>query len=377
MKFDEYQLSAANKIYELLEDDESRWIYKHRLLYSLTGDRRYIYDMISPLVTDHRSEILTQSASAGRDYHLYENRDLYSFLVEKKESSNGRIILFGSGFFGRQVRYWLEKVGFNVNAFCDNDLKKKGTVIDGIRVISPGELLKDETGSVVVVSSEIYYNEIYGQLLDLGVNKELIYKYEPNMLLSYFGIPYFDSGIIKPLKDEVFVDGGAYCGETAFEFSEWCPEYKAVYSFEPEKLNFLNLEKAVSDRGLRDIRCIQGGLWDKEETVSFDRGGDEGTGSYVVESGSEKIKTFTIDSFLSGKKITYIKLDIEGVELRALKGAQKTIKDHKPRLAVCIYHKPEDIIELPMYLHELVPEYRFVIRHYTTYLFDTVLYASL
>lgn len=68
-------------------------------------------------------------------------------------------------------------------------------------------------------------------------------------------------------------------------------------------------------------------------------------------------------------------MDIEGSELEALKGAVKTIQRDKPRLAICLYHKPEDIVEIPRLIKNLVPEYKLYIRHYIPYHFDTVLYA--
>lgn len=68
-------------------------------------------------------------------------------------------------------------------------------------------------------------------------------------------------------------------------------------------------------------------------------------------------------------------MDIEGSELKALKGAEKTIRENKPRLAICIYHKRMDLIEIAAYLLKLVPEYRFYIRHYWSNMWETVLYA--
>jgi len=78
---------------------------------------------------------------------------------------------------------------------------------------------------------------------------------------------------------------------------------------------------------------------------------------------------------VSDEPVTYIKMDIEGAELNALKGAANTIKKNKPRLAICVYHKPEDILEIPVFLSELVPSYQFYLRHHSQYYIETVLYA--
>ena len=68
-------------------------------------------------------------------------------------------------------------------------------------------------------------------------------------------------------------------------------------------------------------------------------------------------------------------MDVEGAELESLKGAQKVIQRDKPKLAICIYHKPEDMVEIPLYIKELIPEYKLYIRHHSNYIFETVLYA--
>ncbi len=72
---------------------------------------------------------------------------------------------------------------------------------------------------------------------------------------------------------------------------------------------------------------------------------------------------------------TFIKMDLEGSEMMALKGAEKIIKRNKPKLAICIYHSDQDMLEIIKYIHQLVPEYRLYIRHHSTSYIDTVLYA--
>lgn len=68
-------------------------------------------------------------------------------------------------------------------------------------------------------------------------------------------------------------------------------------------------------------------------------------------------------------------MDIEGSELEALKGAVHTIQRDKPKLAICIYHKPEDMTEIPLYIKSLVPEYKLYVRHHSNCCTETVLYA--
>lgn len=68
-------------------------------------------------------------------------------------------------------------------------------------------------------------------------------------------------------------------------------------------------------------------------------------------------------------------MDIEGAELQGLKGAKNIIVKNRPKLAICIYHKPEDILEIPLYLQSIVPDYKFYIRYYSNHDIETVLYA--
>ena len=88
------------------------------------------------------------------------------------------------------------------------------------------------------------------------------------------------------------------------------------------------------------------------------------------------INTITIDEFAKTHlKPTFIKMDIEGAELNALIGANNVIVNHKPKLAICIYHRPSDLSEIAKYIKQLNSHYRFYIRHYRDYICDTVLYC--
>ena len=73
--------------------------------------------------------------------------------------------------------------------------------------------------------------------------------------------------------------------------------------------------------------------------------------------------------------MSFIKLDVEGFELLTLKGAKECIKKYHPRMAIALYHKKEDIIEIPQYIMELSNDYKFYLRIYSNEWFEIVLYA--
>ena len=125
------------------------------------------------------------------------------------------------------------------------------------------------------------------------------------------------------------------------------------------------------------IQSFPFGVSDEEAEVIIENG--EGN-SHIVQTSNHKnvmkSKVVTLDKMLEDKKVTFIKMDIEGSELKALHGAKNIIRDQQPTLAICLYHKPEDIFQIPIYLKALVPEYKIYIRHYSDMLWDTVCYAT-
>ena len=98
--------------------------------------------------------------------------------------------------------------------------------------------------------------------------------------------------------------------------------------------------------------------------------------SAIDKSGNTEIEVVRLDDFIpSDEKITFIKMDIEGAEIDALNGCKNILQKYKPKLAICIYHKPDDLWEIPLLIKRLVPEYQIYIRHYSNYLWETVCYA--
>ncbi|MDR0605974.1 MAG: FkbM family methyltransferase [Bacteroidales bacterium] len=125
-----------------------------------------------------------------------------------------------------------------------------------------------------------------------------------------------------------------------------------------------------------NIILHKAGLYSANKDMYFERSG--ASSRLAKTHNKELVKLVSLDEYLSEQErseITYIKLDIEGAELTALKGMKETIADFKPKLAICIYHKAEDLWELPLFIHELNPDYKLYIRHHWKNFTETVLYA--
>ena len=128
----------------------------------------------------------------------------------------------------------------------------------------------------------------------------------------------------------------------------------------------------MMSKNILNLQVVNCAAWNKNEDLFL---GENQRGSGVRVNGTEIINGRTIDSITEGDKVTFIKMDIEGAELKALEGASNTIKKYHPKLAICIYHKPTDIYDIGSYLLTLYPNYKFYIRQYTTSMWETVLYA--
>ncbi|MDE7177485.1 MAG: FkbM family methyltransferase [Lachnospiraceae bacterium] len=174
-------------------------------------------------------------------------------------------------------------------------------------------------------------------------------------------------------EQEIFVDCGAYTGDTIEVFKKQTNDvYKKIYAFEPEINNCKIMENkyACDNR----ISIFPYGNWNNDETLRFREG--KGTTSEIAEDGNCEIQVRKLDSVIEPEdEVTFIKMDIEGSEKEALTGGREIIKRYKPKLAICIYHKLEDLWEIPLLIHKLCPEYKLYIRNYTDRLDETVCYA--
>ena len=169
----------------------------------------------------------------------------------------------------------------------------------------------------------------------------------------------FDN-ILKLGKNEVYVDLGAYNGDTIDEFLHYSGgNYRKIIAFEPNSKNFSKLKAHCGD--LENIDMWELGAYSYNTVLEFNN--KAGRNSAIAESGT-KTRVASVDSILCGMSATYIKADVEGADYETLLGMKSTLKNFKPKLNFSAYHRFEDIFRLALLIDQLNPEYKIYLRHH-------------
>lgn len=227
------------------------------------------------------------------------------------------------------------------------------------------ELLADDRSREVLLSKVLFYLTYDKSLLDRVRSRDTI---------------YWDSTVMRLRRNEVIVDGGAYRGDTLEDFLIASHGvFRRYYAFEPDPLVQQSLRTVAGCDPLR-IECVECGLSEKRNRIAFSVSGTADTsvaGQSPEASGDVTYLNVTdLDSFFAGKEPpTFIKMDIEGEERRAIAGAEFLIEKYRPTLAVSVYHHPHDLWEIPLLIAERTTNARIFLRHYTREVDDTVCYA--
>lgn len=352
----------SRQVYDWLEDDTSKNIWSARMMWYLTGQTTYLKQLIH-----HGSPYVKERLA------LFQSRTAYDIDFEKEEI----VILYGAGVCGQITLHDVPVALRHKLVICDKafDVLKQ---VEGIPIISPEELLQKYKTEKIIVSTGRYIKETYEYLIDNHVEAERLYS----GFIHDYQHQYFENDLIDITEDTVFVDGGVFDGSSSLDFAAFAMgKYKKIYAFEPDEMAFENTKKNFEETDIRVV-LIPKGLWNREEELLFQMG-TGGSGTLDLDSTTcngvqtVKVKVDTLDRMIPEEEWQdlFIKMDIETAELKALYGAEAIIKSHKPQLAICIYHLAKDLIDIFHYLKELVPEYEFTIRHYTSHEYETVLYA--
>ena len=342
---------------------------------------------------------------------------------------NKKVYLYGAGNLGNRLCSFLKRNDVQIECFLDKN--KKASLIEGIEVKCLSSIELDDSDTLVIVSifnRDVNYIEVKQQLIAAGFddvisfiefypycshefgdyywlsgNKEYLFDENKIGLVhdslsdslsreifsaivktrktdSYEQLPYpypmaeqyFSKDV--PLRNyRKFIDCGAFDGDTLDALEKQKTPVETIYAFEPDQDNFNNLSQKARGYG-KQVILFPCGVHSNTNLLRFNSGAGEG--SMISDEGSEIIQCVALDDVLINpiSGTTLLKMDVEGAELDALRGAENLIKNNDVDLAICLYHKPCDIIEIPR-LISTFGKYEFCIRLYAHYGMDLVLYA--
>jgi len=349
------------------------------------------------------------------DPTLLVQKGRYELYSEDKD-----IVLVGAGSLCQKFLENESSLKEKIKLIFDSDLNKKDTKINGFKIshILDLERLKNKKKYIFIITSSFikeiaktllncniscFYSYIYILSFDKWKIKDEDQKYINqvnnilsdeksidilNKIVNYRNIGKADFSDVhskeqyffdkfKYTDKEVFLDGGAYDGREIHKFIDITKgNFLKVYSFELSPINYQAVKKNIVNS--EKVHTYNLGLWNKEAYLEVKENGPGARVNISNENTEDKEPNLiAIDEFFNDKETpTFIKMDIEGAELEALKGAKNTIVKNKPKLAICLYHKPDDLWKIPLYLKDLVPEYKFYIRHHSKVRWETILYAT-
>lgn len=352
MSITKKQFELMSKFYELLQDDESKDLFIARYNFFLNGK---VNDFYKDIPLDRK----------------FVSEELLEFFRARDKS---KCLIYGACIYGSILKKVLEDTGVTVTAYVDRDVNKQISGWNGLAVLEP-QSLKEEYGDYnIIISSRLKLGEIYGYLMRMRFPAEQILWPKDGVTCAVMGDQYFDLPALPHEENEVFIDGGSLNLESSVQFAKWCNhDYSKIYVFEPDTYSYNVCANKVKEFPEGKVELIKKATWSEDKELCFD-GGLNG-GSRINSNSKNTVNATSIDNVVGEGRCTFIKLDVEGTELETLKGAIKTIQNNHPKLAISIYHKREDIVEIPTFLVDNFPGYKFYIRHYSSVMWETVLYG--
>ncbi len=340
---------------------------------------------------------------------------ILEFITEKKDSwdylreCDKPIFIYGMGDGALKIMTVMNRLGIALSGIFASDEFVRGHSFEGHKVHKLSEIENTVDDFVIVLAFAAGYQSLVDKINDIAsrhtviapdvpvVNDGTVFgieycnKYENELAAVYEMLEDEESkktfsdvinfrisgkieylnrcttpkddvyrNIIKPDENDIYVDLGAYRGDTVEEFLSFTPNgsCKEIYALEPDVKNFKKLEKTVE--GLNNCHIFNAAAWDKDTVLTF--ANRAGRHSSLSDRGRE-VAARSVDSILGDNACTVIKMDVEGAEREALLGSSRTIGRYAPKLMVSLYHRNEDIFSLPLLIKKLRPEYKFYIRH--------------
>lgn len=349
-------------------------------------------------------------SARDEDFVSYKN---YRLLIMTKESvwnnlkTCGKpIVLYGMGDGADKVLAAFTKFGITASAVMASDEFVRGQRFHDFRVKRLSEIEKEYGDFVIALCFASQLPEVMNNIKAVAQKHKLLvpsvpvfgniifdddfisengdnFKTARNLLADELSRRVFDNilrfyytGEIRLLEEittdkdeafrilnlgdnEVYVDLGAYNGDTIDEFLHYsCGSYRKIVALEPNEKNFQRLKAHCED--MDRVELWQLGAWRKNTVLTFNN--KAGRNSAIADKGVHT-RVAAVDSILCGTRAGYIKADVEGADFETLLGMKKTLKS-KPKLNFSAYHRFEDIFKLPILINQLNPEYKIYLRHH-------------
>ncbi len=344
------QIAQKRNSWNIIDAGEIlRQIDKEALLEIGNPFYRYIYNLVDT----------SKSGSAVLD-KIRNDSHLTACWITPEEGDNiGRLIKEKWGYYPWCCYLTADKTQNEYNGIPIYTYEEASDQYDQLDIVIENGRLYD------TVREKVSSNGIVREIINLNDITEMLYRKQ-----------YFDFFEYADVK-ETFIDGGAFDLCSTKEFIKWCRgNYARVFAFEPEKSDYEFCKEKAEH--LDNVSLFNCGLLDRQGKIGFTAG--LGGASRIEDKKRDfysdyNIEVTDLDSVVKDEKVTFIKMDIEGAEEKALLGARHIITEQKPKLAICVYHKPEDIIELPALILEMRPDYKIAFRHYSLRGTETVMYA--
>ncbi|MGO9936593.1 MAG: FkbM family methyltransferase [Terracidiphilus sp.] len=351
-------------------------------------------------------------------------------------SCQGQVVLFGAGNLGRRALAALRGIGIEPLCISDNDRPRWGGSLEGCPILSPTDAA-DRHGAnalfiVTIWNAAHWFVETLAQLKGLGclnissyspiywrfgdtflpfllndyphrvyedsknvlgaeilwsdqesleTYRSHVYWYATGDASHLPGRPeensYFPSDVFSISPNEVFVDCGAFDGDTVRQFTERTGDsFNALHVIEADPLSLEKLNAnlcRMPARLAKQIKVHACAIGAERSSVRFETTGT--VDSKVCSEGGVEVDCIPLDELCGHTPVTMIKMDIEGAEHDALRGAEKVIRRDRPILAICVYHRQNDLWRIPLLVKEMVSEYSLYLRAYEGDGFQTVMYA--
>lgn len=300
------------------------------------------------------------------------------------EMSQGSTVVIGLGNPEADIKYIsqeLQNLGFKIilpveiaQYFFTNNINFENYWLSGDKQVF--DRAEEEIKKAKSLFKEKKSQEIFEKIIEFRQNSNLSCLPDLEPLESQYmpsDLPWVETK--TPIS---IIDCGAFTGDTIQTFLNKDVIFENYFAFEPDVENFYLLEQYISKNNVENVFTLKMATWSTNSILKFQKSPGNNSGAHLAANSHENFKkvfAVSLDNFLNSINVDLIKMDVEGAEKDTLIGSSKIIKSSRPFLAISVYHKPEDLWEIPLIISKISNCYDFYLRVYGQQTFDTVLYC--